>query len=85
MSAGWEGSYGQSLVARHEWKGLSKMGGRLEDYIAKEVEESSEYQTSMRSQRLVPGQLTITRHLPGHYAVIEDDDEDDEDDEDYVE
>ena len=87
MSAGWEGSYGQSLVARHEWKGLSKIGGRLEDHVTKELEEKSEHQTSSRrsSNRQTSRRETLLRHLPGHYAFVEEDAEDDEDDEDYVE
>ena len=84
MSAGWEGSHGQSLVARHEWKGLSKMGGRLEDYVTKKTDESTERKSSRRlrrSQRLATQRQTPTRHLPGHYTLMEDS----EDDEDYIE
>ncbi|KAI0066418.1 WD40 repeat-like protein [Artomyces pyxidatus] len=41
MSAGWDSNTGGSIVARHEWKGLSKMPGALEDYVAKHREEST--------------------------------------------
>jgi DDB1- and CUL4-associated factor 11 len=31
-----------SEVAKHEWKGLNKLGGRLEDFVAREEEEAKE-------------------------------------------
>jgi DDB1- and CUL4-associated factor 11 len=31
-----------SDVAKHEWKGLNKLGGRLEDFVAREEEEAKE-------------------------------------------
>ncbi|KAJ6520392.1 WD40-repeat-containing domain protein [Mycena sanguinolenta] len=52
MSAGWEGGRGGSRVARHEWKGLSKMGGSLEDWIQKEAQERNEPRRSTRLQQL---------------------------------
>lgn len=36
MSVGWEGSRHGSVLARHEWKGLSKMGNTLEDYLERQ-------------------------------------------------
>lgn len=45
MSAGWLGtSWGSeaSVIARHEWKGLSKMSYDLEDYVQKERLEAAE-------------------------------------------
>ncbi|KAF8921890.1 WD40-repeat-containing domain protein [Mucidula mucida] len=33
MSAAWANSRGGSILARHEWKGLQKMGGSLEDWV----------------------------------------------------
>ena len=88
MSAGWEGNYGQCLVARHEWKGLSKLGGKLEDFVAKETDERDERERSgrlRRSQRLAHRQRASARRLPGHYTSLNDEDDNDEvDDEDYV-
>jgi WD repeat-containing protein 23 len=31
-----------SEVAKHEWKGLNKMGGRLEDFVEREKLEAME-------------------------------------------
>lgn len=46
MSAGWLGtSRGlaeSSVIARHEWKGLSKMSYNLQDYVQKERLEAAE-------------------------------------------
>ncbi|KAI6047837.1 WD40-repeat-containing domain protein [Pisolithus marmoratus] len=42
MSVGWEGSpTGGSIVARHEWKGLSKMSYSLEDWTEKQRAEGA--------------------------------------------
>ncbi|KIO08498.1 hypothetical protein M404DRAFT_133750 [Pisolithus tinctorius Marx 270] len=42
MSVGWEGSRaGGSIVARHEWKGLSKMSYSLEDWVEKQRAEEN--------------------------------------------
>jgi WD repeat-containing protein 23 len=43
MSVAWSsGSRGGSVVARHEWKGLLKMPGALEDFVEKRRLESQE-------------------------------------------
>ncbi|KAJ6486064.1 WD40-repeat-containing domain protein [Mycena vitilis] len=53
MSAGWENGRGGSRVARHEWKGLSKMGGSLEDWVEKQHAQAQEGSTpTRRSTRL---------------------------------
>ncbi|KAF7972185.1 hypothetical protein HWV62_18770 [Athelia sp. TMB] len=64
MSVAWESGRGGSTVARHEWKGLSKMKHKLEDWVEKERAESGE-------RRRHP----LTRHVPG--AFTDDEDEDD--------
>jgi WD repeat-containing protein 23 len=51
MSAGWESGRGGSRLARHEWKGLSKMGGSLEDWVERRAQEGST-PTTRRSTRL---------------------------------
>ncbi|KAI0275309.1 WD40-repeat-containing domain protein [Gloeopeniophorella convolvens] len=43
MSVGWSNGYGGSIVARHEWKGLLKMPGALEDLVEKQRLENQEY------------------------------------------
>jgi hypothetical protein len=40
MSVGWSNGLGGSVVARHEWKGLLKMPGALEDFVEKRSLES---------------------------------------------
>jgi len=54
MSVGWESRRGGSTVARHEWKGLSKMSGKLEDLVEKQRVERKE-RASRRSRRQIPG------------------------------
>lgn len=50
MSVAWSSASGGSVVARHEWKGLSKMPGALEDLVEKRHLESQErYSTGPRS------------------------------------
>ncbi|KAI0308327.1 WD40-repeat-containing domain protein [Multifurca ochricompacta] len=46
MSAGWSSGHGGSVVARHEWKGLLKMPGALEDFVEKQRLESQECSTA---------------------------------------
>lgn len=69
MSAGWlGGGWGtneSSVIARHEWKGLSKMNYSLEDYV--------EQQHSRRAERAQ--RRAATRAMPGTFRV-ETDDED---------
>lgn len=71
MSAGWENSRGGSVVARHEWKGLSKTSGALEDWVEKNAEEQKESRTRKcsvrRSTRL------RNRRIPGAFESEEED------------
>ena len=55
MSVGWSNGHGGSVVARHEWKGLLKMPGALEDLVEKRRLESQEQ--SVRPPKRMPGQL----------------------------
>ncbi|KAG6380983.1 WD40-repeat-containing domain protein [Boletus reticuloceps] len=57
MSVGWESSrVGGSIVARHEWKGLSKMANSLEDFVEKRrIEISQRAMTRATGYRRVPG------------------------------
>ncbi|KAJ6601263.1 WD40 repeat-like protein [Mycena vulgaris] len=71
MSAGWESGRGGSRVARHEWKGLSKMGGSLEDWVAKSTQEAGGRRSS-RLQQLAARERRGT--MPG---TFESDDSDD--------
>lgn len=84
MSAGWEGGHGRSSVARHEWKGLSKMGGRLEDLLERERAEGRERQHREERTPLRRSVRLSRRQIPGSFQVDNDED-DDEDDEEYEE
>jgi len=61
LSAGWDNVRGGSVVARHEWKGLSKMPGALEDWVEKKRLENAEgaserrHHMRLRSRQRVPG------------------------------
>ncbi|EJC98714.1 WD40 repeat-like protein [Fomitiporia mediterranea MF3/22] len=78
LSAAW-GSHGTSSVARHEWKGLTKMNHNLEDWVEKMSSEGRERHRNgvplRRSQRFA----RMSGRLPGSLY----DDDDDEYDEDY--
>lgn len=76
MSAGWESARGGTVIARHEYKGLSKMPGALEDWIEKQRQESNDTTNVRRSARLQAahrGQFQY--HVPGHFASDDVDDE----------
>ncbi|KAG6842431.1 hypothetical protein C0991_007561 [Blastosporella zonata] len=73
MSAAWENSDTGSTVARHEWKGMLKMRGALEDWVEKDRQEREEESRLRRSHR-----ISIERHVPG---AFEDEYEDDDDSE----
>ena len=68
MSAGWLGlgwgSREGSVIARHEWKGLSKMNNSLPDFVEKQKVERDE-----RALR-----RSLLRGIPGYFG--EDSDED---------
>ncbi|OCB87134.1 WD40 repeat-like protein [Sanghuangporus baumii] len=72
LSAAW-GVHGTSSVARHEWKGLNKMGGSLEDWEEKRVAEEAE----RISGRSVPlrRSMRLSSVLPGAYHFDDDDDD----------
>lgn len=61
MSAGWDGgrSSSKSVVARHEWKGLSKMSYCLEDWMDKQNIERDERATHIRQTFRVPGAFDV--------------------------
>jgi len=70
MSAGWVGGGGwssreESVIARHEWKGLNKMNYALGDYVEKQKSERAD-RAARRSAFRAP--------MPGSYSVFDDDD-----------
>ncbi|ESK84092.1 wd repeat protein [Moniliophthora roreri MCA 2997] len=79
ISAAWEGTRSGSTLARHDWKGFSKMSGNLDDWNEKQRLESEERRN--RDPWSSAGRLRS--RMPGtFYAELDGDDEDDED-EDY--
>lgn len=74
MSAGWESGRGGSIVARHEWKGLMRMPGALEDWVEKEAQEAMEHSEGVRrSPRLQ--RMRRAQHVPGAFNDTDEEDE----------
>lgn len=77
VSAAWSSAEGGSHIARHEWKGLSKMAGKIEDWVQKRREEGAEVESGQRrrSMRLreMEQRRAAARSMPGAFS---DDDED---------
>jgi WD repeat-containing protein 23 len=72
MSVGWESGRGHSSVARHEWKGIGKLGdgmGKIEDHVERQRLERVE-RASQRAAR----RSTRTSRMPGSFDW-EDDEE----------
>ncbi|KAF8445715.1 WD40 repeat-like protein [Boletus edulis BED1] len=78
MSVGWESSrVGGSIVARHEWKGLSKMANSLEDFVEKQrIEISQRAMTRATGYRRRPQsnhRLQVMARLfgfpPGYFVI----------------
>jgi hypothetical protein len=42
MTCSWAAHSRPSEVAKHEWKGLNKLGGRLEDFAEREAQEAKD-------------------------------------------
>ena len=47
MSAAWGNT--KSTIARHEWKGLGKLGRKLEDWVERAIAEVKEEESRSRS------------------------------------
>jgi len=71
LSVGWESGRGGSIVARHEWKGLSKRPGALEDLVEKARQERLDPSRRWRVRQT----QRQPRQLPG---TFEEDSEDSE-------
>lgn len=84
MSAAWDQSVRGTAIARHEWKGLSKLRGRLEDWVDKEEEEAEEEfrKRSVRNRGNPERHLRSSITMPGRFEDSADSDEDNWVDED---
>ncbi|KAJ3761903.1 WD40-repeat-containing domain protein [Lentinula raphanica] len=71
ISAAWDSSYYGSTLARHEWKGLSKMSNSLKDWEEKRRQEEAEElgsSSSRRSSSRIQQQRSFRRlFMPGMY------------------
>jgi DDB1- and CUL4-associated factor 11 len=74
ISAAWESQRHGSTLARHEFKGLSKMSYSLEDWEQKRRDEGAEVQSSNRRSSRIREQALRRLLIPGSY--LDDDDED---------
>lgn len=77
LSAGWDNVRGGSVVARHEWKGLSKMPGALEDWVEKKRLENAEGVSERRHHMRLRNRNM--QRVPGAFDD-EDEGDDNEDD-----
>ncbi|KAF8504268.1 WD40-repeat-containing domain protein [Gautieria morchelliformis] len=60
MSVGWESGHGHSSVARHEWKGIGKLGngmGKIEDHVERQKLERAERAAKRRAR--MPGSYQL--------------------------
>lgn len=66
MSAGWLGtgwsSREGSVIARHEWKGLSKMNYNLSDHVKKQKLERDERAKRRSFLSSMPGSFEMAGH-----------------------
>ncbi|KAL0570845.1 hypothetical protein V5O48_011117 [Marasmius crinis-equi] len=79
MSAAWESRRTGSTLARHDWKGLSKLAGSLEDWNEKRRQEEREGGNPSRTRS-----GRVTTRMPGSLVDLDDDMDDDEDDDEYI-
>lgn len=75
MSAGWESARGGTVIARHEYKGLLKMPGALEDLVEKRWREAADTEHVIRRSARLRAQHE--QHIPGAYEELNDFGEDD--------
>ena len=67
MSAGWDNGRGGSIIARHEWKGLSKRPRALEDLVEKATEEEPDLSRRWRARQTRQSWRQRHRRLPGAF------------------
>ncbi|KIK70586.1 hypothetical protein GYMLUDRAFT_32627 [Collybiopsis luxurians FD-317 M1] len=77
ISAAWESQRHGSTLARHEWKGLSKMSNSLQDWEEKRRQEGAERESSNRRSGRVREQTLRRLLMPGTYVDVDDDDDED--------
>lgn len=79
LSAGWEDASGGTVIARHEWKGLMKMPGALEDWVEKNrqeaIDSSNDRRRTGRLQDNAYRRGWASQYVPG--ALSASDDEED--------
>ncbi|KAE9409145.1 WD40 repeat-like protein [Gymnopus androsaceus JB14] len=78
ISAAWESMRTGSTLARHEWKGLSKMSNSLQDWNEKRRQEQAEGGGSSGRRRSERQQTLRRLLMPGTYFVGDDDDDEED-------
>lgn len=77
ISAAWSSAETGSHIARHEWKGLSKTAGCLEDWVQRQREEESDARgqrrRSMRLRELAQ-RRAAAQSMPRAFSDSVDDD-----------
>ncbi|KAF8899131.1 WD40-repeat-containing domain protein [Infundibulicybe gibba] len=68
MSAGWESGRDGSIVARHEWKGISKMRYNIRDWEEKWKQEGSDTSRNRAEEQ------ARRQHIPGSFESEEESD-----------
>lgn len=74
ISAAWSSAETGSHIARHEWKGLSKTTGSLEDWVQKRREEGSEIQGQRRRSARLAQRRAASQNMPGAFNVSDAED-----------
>jgi len=79
LSAGWEDARGGTVIARHEWKGLMKMPGALEDWVEKNQQEAidslNNWRRSGRLQDLAHRRARAGQYVPSAFSSSDDDED----------
>lgn len=79
LSAGWNDARGGTVIARHEWKGLMKMPGALEDWVEKNQQEAidslNNRRRSGRLQDLAHRRARTGQYVPSASSSSDDDED----------
>ncbi|EAU92285.2 WD-repeat-containing protein [Coprinopsis cinerea okayama7 len=75
MSAAWDHRVEGTAIARHEWKGLSKLRGRLDTWVEKQQAEAQEHERRGLPLARAAVQRMSRQMMPGGLYDNSDDDE----------
>jgi WD repeat-containing protein 23 len=63
-----------SHIARHEWKGISKTAGNLEDWVQRQREEEADIQGQRRRSARLAQRRVAALNMPGFFDESDADD-----------